>query len=109
MKHAHVLRPLLVPAGSGSLQLANGRWLIRGWAFRERSGVLGATIDITDATKVGGGGPIIPITLAASESTRDFPPGDGIIVRAGVFLEITGNVVGSVLVMPYEATLNDVD
>lgn len=97
------MRPLLVPAGSVSQRLANGHWLIRGWAFRETTGAATAIVTITDGQAVGAG-QIIPIALAASESTRDFVPGDGIVIESGVFVEITGSVVGSILATPYDVS-----
>lgn len=105
--HKHLWHPLLVPAGSASLGLTSGRWLLRGWAFRENSGAAAATVTITDAVKTGGAGPVIPIALTATESTRDFVPGEGIIMRAGVFVEIVGNVVGAVFVTPYDVEEGD--
>jgi len=69
---------------------------IMGWSFSEPTGLAPATFDLYDGLDPTGI-LIASITLAASESTRDYLGPWGIMLRTGLFLDmLTGAVKGSV-------------
>lgn len=80
--------------------LLTGPFILRGWALVETTGSAGAGCEFYDGaddTTVLG----VPINLNASESTRDFIPGNGAILRTGLFLEmISGSIKGAIFYTP---------
>lgn len=87
---------LQVPAGSPSIRLADGACRILWHAFKETTGAAGASYDIMD-----GNAPdakiLLPVTLAANESTRDFFGPHGLEVNNAVFVRVNnGSIVGNI-------------
>lgn len=87
---------LPVAATSADVQLLTGLFVLRGWAFQETTNAAGAVLTLHDGAD--DTAPlVVPITLATNESTRDYPPGNGILLRTGLFLEmVSGTVQGSI-------------
>jgi hypothetical protein len=74
------------------------RGILRGYGFRETAG--GAATVLIHAGSDASGHVIVPVTLSAGESVRDWFSDEGIAILGGVFLEITGSVDGSVYIAP---------
>ncbi len=77
------------PSGTGSLQIVTQtpgqKLFLRGWAAQEDTGTAPAKLQLLDSP---GGNQLVPITLAANESVREFVPveseaGEGIYVATG--------------------------
>lgn len=87
-----------IPAASRLL--IRGRCLLKGWAVRETAGVTNARLALRDGTTASGRR-IVPISLLANESTRDWLSEEGIAFEQGVFFElVAGTIEGSVWVIP---------
>jgi hypothetical protein len=70
-----------------------------GWAFVESTGGAVAALDIVDGANTTTGQSIVPVTLTAGESTRDFPPA-GAVAENGLTVSVTaGEVRGAVWVV----------
>lgn len=88
--------PFTATAASGELVQYADRILF--WAFLETTGTARATIRLRDGGDANAA-VIVPISLSAGESTRDWLGPQGIPCRAGVYLEVvSGSVEGSVVV-----------
>jgi hypothetical protein len=87
------------PGSSGLLDGAGGR--VVWWAWRETSGTAGAVLRLWDGSGPNGG-LLVPISLNAGESTRDFPGWHSLPYRTGLFLElVVGSIEGQVTVVPW--------
>lgn len=85
-------------ATAASLQLVERADRILFWSFLETTGTARATIRLRDGSDTGAA-VIVPISLSAGESTRDWLGPQGIPCRAGVYLEVvSGSVEGSIVV-----------
>ena len=83
-----------------SAMLLGGRCLVLGVAIGESTGAATAKARIRDGTAVTGTR-LVPFTLAANESVRDWFGDFGFVYEQGVFFElVSGTVEGSVLVVP---------
>lgn len=87
-------------ATTTDLTLYTGNAVLLGWSFAETTNSATASLTLND-------GPddtypeIVRINLAINESTRDYPPGNGILIRTGIFLEIlSGSVEGTIWFLP---------
>lgn len=77
-----------------------GACLLRGWSFLETTGTDTAEVDIYDGD-VGADLLVAAISLSAGESTRDYPPGAGIMIRTFAFVYVvSGSVRGSLWLTP---------
>lgn len=77
-----------------------GACLLRGWSFRETTGSAAASLIIYDGPAAAGQ-IVAAIDLLASESTRDYPPGNGIMIRTTPFVDVTGgSIQGSLWLTP---------
>ena len=89
--------PFDIPAASA--QLAAGRMLVMGVIIGESSGVATAKVRIRDGVTVAGTR-VLPFTLAANESVRDWFGDYGIVYEQGLFVEVVaGAVEGSIAVV----------
>ena len=109
-KRKLALTPLQVIAGSPSLVLNFSPSRIFYHSFRETSGTTKAAYQITD----GLGGPILlTVSLAASESTRDFFGEPAILANQSLYFKLISGavegVVGSVLEEDYQASINQTE
>lgn len=85
-------------AATGSQRLAQGRLLLMGWHFLETSGSAAATLELYDGMDTTSQ-LVLVVSLSASQSTRDWLAGDGILCGEGVYLNvISGTVRGGVWV-----------
>ena len=93
-------KPVPIPATSASRVLFGPGALVAGWALMETSGTAPASLVLVngqDAT----GTIVVPVTLTAGQSTRDYLAGGGVLFDSGVFLRVvSGSVSGSVWVVP---------
>lgn len=81
-----------------SIRLSTSAGKLGGWAFHETAGAA-ARLNIRDGSDTNGG-LLVPISLSANESTRDFPT-KGISFGAGIYVEIvSGAVEGTVYLDP---------
>ena len=81
-----------VPIAAGQAQTGLG--LYYGFTVKESGGTTTATVTIYDNTA--GSGTILDVVqLAANQSTGDFYGPQGIRANNGIFVTITGTVVGS--------------
>ena len=86
------------PATTGSVVSLGGPCLVMGWGFLETTGAAGAVLEIYDGQDTTGE-LVVPISLLASESVRDWNAGDGIYCSRGVFVRVvSGTVRGAVWV-----------
>lgn len=69
-----------------------------GWGFEETTGTTPALCSLIDGTNAGGQ-TIVPISLLANESTRDFFGKPGLRVRNGVFLNVISGSVRATIWM----------
>lgn len=91
--------PLDIVSGAASSQLIAGRVIVTGIMVRETSGAASATMRLHDGGV--GGLSIIPITLAANESIRDWWQPGGIVYERAIFYElVTGTIEGIVTCIP---------
>lgn len=77
-----------------------GACCLRGWSFQETTAAAGAALVIFDgpaaAAQI-----VAAITLATNESTRDYPPGEGILLRTSAFLNVvSGSIKGALWLTP---------
>ncbi len=88
-------RPVQVGTG-GTTRVANTPTAVMGYALRETSGVAPAVLVLRDGSDANGD-TLIPITLAAGESVRDWFGPAGVNVSAGVFADlVSGAIDGTV-------------
>ena len=72
--------------------------MLYGWALKETSGVNSAELDIYDGQDTNGQ-LVVPITLQASQSTRDIMFPQGLHLEVGYFPNVaSGTVSGAVWV-----------
>lgn len=77
-----------------------GACCLRGWSFRETTGAAVASLVIYDGAATAGQ-IVTAIDLSANESTRDYVPGNGILLRTSCLIDVTaGSIQGSVLITP---------
>ncbi len=77
-----------------------GAACLRGWSFQETTGGAGASLVIFDGPAAAGQ-IVAPITLLAGESTRDYPSGDGILLRTGAtVVVVAGEIAGALWLTP---------
>ena len=93
-------------ATSADIKLYTGNAVLLGWSFAETTNSAGASLTLND-------GPddtypeIVRVNLAQNESTRDYPPGNGILIRTGIFLEmLSGTVEGTIWYLPITNALD---
>lgn len=87
-------------ATSADVTLYTGAAVLLGWALVETTGTASAALDIRDGTGTAGQS-VVPVTLAANESTRDYPPGNGIAIQFGLFIDMTsGSARGTLWYLP---------
>lgn len=88
-------------ATSASTTVYVGAAILHGWGFRETSDTARAELEVRDGAQ---GQLIVPITLLAGESTRDWLSGTGLYVRTGLYVAmLTGTAQWSLWATP----LND--
>ena len=93
--------PILFPASSAGLVALGGSGLLVGIGVRETAGAA-AAFDVLDGT-TSGGNVIVPYTLAANQSVREWFAPWGIDFTNGLFVNITaGTVRGALYVIPTE-------
>lgn len=92
-------RPVPVPATTASRLIYGRGAVVMGWSFVESTGAATARVNLYnghDAT----GTLVVPISLLAAESTRDYLSPAGVYFDSGVWLEVvTGSITGSVWVI----------
>jgi hypothetical protein len=89
-----------VPATSADVVVFTGAACLRGWNLRNTSAVAPAALVIYDGTKNTGVN-AADVDLLASESSREWFTGNGILLRTGAFLELgAGGVNGSLWLTP---------
>lgn len=77
-----------------------GACCLRGWSFQETTGLAVASLVIYDGPTTAGQ-IVAAIDLLASESTRDYPSGDGILLRTSAVIDVTaGSIQGSLWITP---------
>lgn len=85
------------PAVSGQLDNASGRLLW--WAFRETTGAAPCTFRLWDGSN-NAGRLMVPFSLSANGSTRDYPGMHSLPYVTGLYLEVlTGTFEGTVYVL----------
>jgi hypothetical protein len=90
--HAHAIT---FPA-TGSQKVLGPGSLLMGWALLETGGVAGATVEVWDGQDATGQ-LLVPITLLAGQSTRDWLAGDGVLSQSGLFLNVVSGTVRGVV------------
>lgn len=91
-------RGFAFPATVGAtVQLASGSGVIYGWAVEETTGLAGARLVLGDGASGVGVNIGAPITLQASESTRDFLPGGGWLFQQGIVVTVTSGSVDGIV------------
>jgi len=88
-------RPVPVGVGGHGVKVSSSPAALVGYALRNLSAIDDATATIVIREYDANGAVVIPITLAPNESIRDFF-GPGINFVDGVYVEITGEVDGTV-------------
>lgn len=74
----------------------SGTWEVHGWAFIETGGVAPVNFELFDGFDTGGQS-IIPFSLGAGQSVRDWLGRDGIFLYGGLFVNVTvGSVRGTI-------------
>lgn len=72
--------------------------ILHGWSWVETTGLARAHVELTDGKN---GALIVPITLSAGQSTRDWLDGRGIYVVSSLFIHVlSGSVRGSLWATP---------
>lgn len=89
-----------VSATTTSTSVYVGAAILHGWAYRETTDTTRAELELRD----GASGPVVvPITLLAGESTRDWLGDVGIYVRTGLYVAVlSGTVQVSLWATPIE-------
>lgn len=87
---------LPVVATSADVQLLTGLFVLRGWSFAESTGSAAVTFELYDGTDE-----TYPLVaafgLAQATGTSLAIPGNGVIIRTGLFVEmLSGSVKGAV-------------
>jgi hypothetical protein len=90
--HAHAIT---FPA-TGSQKVLGPGSLLMGWALLETTGVASATAEIWDGQDATGQ-LLVPISLTAGQSTRDWLAGDGVLSQSGLFLNVVSGTVRGVV------------
>lgn len=89
--------PVSIPTGQSGA-VTGGPTALCGWSLRNTSAAAAAQIDLYDGADATGQ-LVATITLAASESTRDYLPSPGVTCRRGVYADaVSGSVAGAVWV-----------
>lgn len=89
---------LTVPLTGASQRITYAPSRILGFALLESSGGAGAIVRLRDGDA---GDLIVPVSLAAGESAREWWGPGGVSTTAGIYLEVvSGAVVGSIFVGP---------
>lgn len=89
-----------IPTITAGQQVYLGPAVLYGWAFEETTTSAVARLNLYDGT-ANTGKLVVPISLSADQSTRDYLPGNGVEIRTGVFLDVTaGSIDGSVWIVP---------
>lgn len=96
--------PMGLPAATGPI--ASGRLLLCGFAIRETSGVAVATVRFRDGVALGTSTPVIPIQLAAGESSRDHFAWSPVLFNSGLFVEVAAGAVEGAAWIISEATVD---
>lgn len=82
-------------------RVTTGGGLLAGYAFRETSGTAGAVIRILDGSEPANGNLLVPISLSAGESTRDWYLPSAIGYINGIYVQVvSGAVEGVVFLAP---------
>lgn len=94
-----VLGALALPVGTTTnalTMLSNSAGRVVGWALKETTGLATAELDLLDGTNTDGD-LLAPITLAPSESVRDWFGPAGISFGRGLFAQlVSGSISGTV-------------
>ncbi|MGH3571173.1 MAG: hypothetical protein ACRDUW_04990 [Pseudonocardiaceae bacterium] len=91
--------PLSIPSTAVSAQIDNAGGRVVWWAWRETTGAASATFRLRDGSG-SAGQLLVPFSLAANDSTRDYPGLHSIPYDIGLYLEVlTGTVEGVVMVI----------
>lgn len=87
---------LSIAATSADAQLLTGLYVLRGWSFGESTGSAVATLDLHDG--IDATTPLVAsVAVAQSGATTFQIAGNGILLRTGLFLDMTaGSVKGSI-------------
>lgn len=93
-------------ATTTDLTLYTGTGVLLGWSFTETTGSAAAELTLND-----GADDTCPeffdITLSSGQSTRDYPPGNGLMIYTGLFLEVvSGSVKGTIWYLPITNALD---
>lgn len=92
------IRTIPISAGQLSGQLISGAGRLLVHTIEETTGAAGAKYTLFDGTGVSGT-PLVPVTLAANESSRDYFGRHGIPFLTGVYIQvISGSVLGAIVV-----------
>jgi len=90
---------LQVTATTQSGMLVTGACRVLFHAFKESTGSAPAAYNLTDGNATGAK-VILPITLGANESTRDWLGNKGLEVQDGVYFQlVSGSVIGNIQVV----------
>lgn len=89
-------RPLQVPTTTASRLLAQGRWIVYGWSFRETTGAAAAIWELYDGYD--DTGELVASTgLAQATSDSQALMDVGVLMERGVYLNVvSGSITGSV-------------
>ena len=90
-------------------QFFTGPARLMGWAFKETTGAATATFDLYDGSDATAG-IVLPATLLANESFRDWLGPNGLLITRGAFLNVlAGSVRGALWteMLPDEASFYD--
>jgi hypothetical protein len=98
-QETHGAVPYPVSGNHARTRPITGRGILRGYGFRETSGAGTATV-LLRAGSDASGDVVVPITLQAGESVRDWFSDEGIAILGGLFVDVTGAVDGSVYLNP---------
>lgn len=90
------MRPhrITLPGATGQVDNAGGH--VVGYAFRETTGAAAAHFRLWDGS-ANSGGLLLPISLSADQSTRDFLSAPWIAYETGLFYELIGGTVEGVV------------
>ena len=87
-------------ARTSDLQLYTGAGVLLGWSFTETTSAAVAELTLTDGT-ASTFPEYFDITLSSGQSTRDYPPGNGLLIRTGLFFHrVSGTIKGTVWFLP---------
>jgi hypothetical protein len=94
-----------IPTTVANVNVSSRAALLRGWSFRETTGVAAASIDILDGNDPGGE-LLATINLSAGQSIRENAPGYGVLVEMGPFLRVnSGSVQGAMWIIDLAAAV----